>query len=187
MLPEVENYLTVFRTTDAEWRKNRTDIQSREDFYENLVMYRAEISVLDKANSASHKENWNKLKESDNTLVAYIAENCSAYRDHAVDVLRLLPCSLDTLNAFAKEKNWCGVWGEFVEEAKENGLFEGIPHSPERKALTQYMRYRGISSTTRAGISELVNAIVAADTATVVTDRITEAPGEADAVAEPEA
>lgn len=86
----------------------------------------AAVQALNAAVSAA----WDALKASSIPLVAWIAANCRDYEDEATVVLRALPASMDTLDALAREYDWCGVWREFRAQAEQDGVLPSQSEVP---------------------------------------------------------
>jgi hypothetical protein len=67
---------------------------------------------------------WLELGKSENKLVAWIAKNCSEYRDEAQKVLERLPATLGELDELASHHGWCETWDVLKKEALNAGVIE---------------------------------------------------------------
>jgi hypothetical protein len=177
-LPEVAAYIQAL--DDAE-KAREASMDAAEKKYPKRHDWRGEESAkqrsgfgaeIDAAYEAQRKANseaWDALKESSDPLVKWIAENCGEYRGEARRVLSALPATIDELDELASENEWCGVWGQFRDNAAEAGVITGItPLSEARKTVLD-----GIDGLTccrlgrdeRRKVNKLLDAFLAAETA----------------------
>jgi hypothetical protein len=169
LLPEVLAYFQAVDAAEVAFTKGRRDLAgqypgrfgwgaaARE---EHRCFNEAEARLYDDRDEAIHAA-WNALKGSDNPLVAWIAEHCHEYREHAETVLRVLPATEAELDAIAAEGDWCSVWNSFKDRAIEAGVMPGYtPPPPAQKAVLGLLfEDLGISRSYRGKVAELLRAV----------------------------
>ena len=112
----------------------------------------------------STNEAWNKLTQSSDPLVRWIAENCKEYQTYALDVLKVLPATVDELDELAQDEDWCNIWDQFRDRAVKAGVIPGAkPLSPARQALLDYVNNYccGLSRARRKRLTALMDGLVA--------------------------
>lgn len=148
LLPEVQAYITAVDTAVRAARETRVALETKySDAFRDGDYYGTEKSEL---RAAHHRERnaayqtrqvatneaWNRLTQSSDPLVRFIAENCKEYQGYAIQVLKLLPATVDQLDELAENQDWCQIWGQFRDRAVEAGVMPGVkPMSAARKAV----------------------------------------------------
>ncbi|MFD9441930.1 hypothetical protein ACFWBR_27780 [Streptomyces sp. NPDC060006] len=152
MLPEVQKYVeTIEAATTAQSAALVTADEKyaerhgySEDSQRQGSAYRAEIRKAYATCENVQEAAWGALKASGDPLVRWIAENCAEYRGEAQCILAALPATVDELDDLADTKDWCGVWGNFRQQAIDAGVIPGInPPSPARKAVFERIDQEG--------------------------------------------
>lgn len=117
MLPEVEAYFVALKKAEDEYEEARNSAKSY-----------GESRVARNEYAASARKAWDLLKNSNNKLVAWIANNVSRdYEGHASYILKALPVSsISELDEIARNHDWCYVWNEFRSAAIAAGAIEVI-------------------------------------------------------------
>lgn len=169
MLPEVENYITVLRTSQEEYTKKHHELRFGSDgssddlYYNDREKYRIEETKLTEKREEEIKAAWDALKTSDNAIVRFIANNCAKYSEgEAKEALMLLPCSVETVKQVAKDRGWCAAFDTYVEEATDAGLIGGVAYTKEQISLRKHLRSLGVRGDLDE-IQTLVDTIVATE------------------------
>lgn len=90
----------------------------------------AAMKAAGEAAEAAENAAWDALKASGDPLVAWIAAHCRGYAYEATEVLRALPAPIETLDALARKRGWCGIWREFRERAEQDGVLPSQSEVP---------------------------------------------------------
>lgn len=126
MLPEVEKYLSEYEKNTNEFKEKRAEIRRNRSSYPSDEYYDMLNAIEDAWRNATNKT-WDELKNSDNKLVAWIANNeeiGNSFREHAHYILRELPASINVLDRVARANDWCPVWNGFRSQALAAGVIE---------------------------------------------------------------
>jgi hypothetical protein len=202
MLPEIEAYFAAVTITPEQIREKLDAIAAkyREDYgTENNwsdYTFRNYRDACQQVNSTTAREvrrgAWDKLKESEDPLVRYIAENLRDFSEHAEEVFKILPATLDELDQLAAAKSWCSDWDRYVRAAQRAGVLpEAESPTEAEKALYTWFGHSVTSDRAhRRTLKVLVRAVVAealaAATATEDTAEKTDAPAHDAGDAEPQ-
>lgn len=140
MLKVVEDYFTAKRKANEDYESKRTEA-FHELYYSDRDKYNELGEQYIRAFKEATEAATDLLRDSDDKIVEYIAKYAlKDYPDNAEAVLRMLPCSIDTLNAYAKDSNWCDTWTDMVEDAIEAGVVEGDKVAKEVRAFKRALR-----------------------------------------------
>jgi hypothetical protein len=123
MLPEVQEYFDTIDRLETELR-DATEKVGDDLYYSDRTEYYKQVDAARNANLSGQQAAWDKLKESNDPLVKWIAENAEEYHAQARVVLRALPATLHELDAIARDHDWCYVWGQFRDRAIADGAVD---------------------------------------------------------------
>lgn len=177
LLPEVQAYVDATaeaeRVCGAAMEEARKKYPHRVGFtaaaYEERLAYYAATDAAEIAQEGAWIKAWDKLKESHDPLVRWIAENCEDNRDEAEIVLKALPATMGQLDALAAEHDWCGEWNALRDRAINAGVRPGHPpRSAAHKAVLTAIDEEAccpFSPSKKRRISGLLDALVAEATA----------------------
>ena len=180
MLPEVQAYITGRDEAAEALNKAERDLAAKyprrydydysDETRSQRAGYREEINEAHTKAQVAQNEAWNALTQSSEPLVRFIAENCKDYQSYAVEVLRVLPATVDELDELADDQDWCHIWNQFRDRAVEQGLFGEIPKPSEaRIAMNTWLREDyGMGRESYNKLNRLVNAVVAEEGASKV-------------------
>jgi len=73
------------------------------------------------AYEATGRRAWEALKCGD-PLVDWIIDNCEDYQEQALEILALLPVSIEILDDYAAEQGWCETWQDLLDAAERAGV-----------------------------------------------------------------
>lgn len=123
MLPELMEHFAAIDAAQADCTKAydsapRHDYNMSEETCPRCVALKPSQNALRAAEGAA----WSAMRDASDPLLRWIAENCEEYQAAALEVVRALPADMDTLNALAREKDWCGVWDDFKDAARAAGV-----------------------------------------------------------------
>lgn len=110
MLPEVQTYVDSVNAAQEEYDNAGYD---NRDYEKMIDAYRAA---------------WKKLGEDTNdALIKWIVESNEIrlnFYGHAQKIMELLPADLVTIDKYAAERGWCGVWNNLRNQAIAAGAIE---------------------------------------------------------------
>lgn len=179
MYPEVQAYVDTCKEAnearDAAYEKNSAARYAGEI---TLSEHGELNTVARRTARAACVAAWDALKTHSDPLVKFIAERYQSRYSYAVIVLEGLPADYAGLQKIAKNAGWCDDFDEYLEEMVEAGVVENAPVSPSpaRKALfAWYDEENGLSRRERGELTELIDAIVADETAKLLTSTMTDA------------
>lgn len=145
MLPDVRAFIDAREAASTAYRSAMEGVEEQfpkrydyhsDDGREQRRKYSAAREAAAGVEHKAQEEAWEKLAESADPLVRWIAQNCDEYRGEAQTVLRTLPATLDELDELAMERDWCGTWAGFRDQAIAAGVVSGVkPLSEARKAV----------------------------------------------------
>lgn len=113
MYPEVEQYIAARSAADEVYAA-----APRQDWDKPHTPETCAVCAQEAAYAAA----WEALKDSQEPLVRWIAENCWDYASEALTALKALPAPMSELDALASRNGWCGTWESFKTQARQAGV-----------------------------------------------------------------
>lgn len=172
MLKDVEAYFAPIAETqeelDAAEAAHKAAIEAYDKTYAEFDrLRRAQAAAIE----ASYTERAEALKNSEDPMVKWIAENTlRSNRAYAEEILKRLPDTLENLDAYAQGAGWCSDWSRMVQRAVNDGVVAWAPvPAPVQEALDYIQRNLGSSyaRTLRPALTKMAAQLTAAaDTAT---------------------
>lgn len=181
MQPEVRKYVESVDAANAAYKaavdaaaaKYPERFGFTEDGERQARAFDKEADAAYAACNAARTTAWDALKASSDPMVKWIAENCAQYKGEAQHVLSALPATVDELDELADRQGWCGVWGEFRQQAIDAGVMPGFtPPSPARKALFDQIDREGccrMGASSKARIGKALDALISEAMATAAS------------------
>lgn len=110
-------------------------------------------------------EAWNKLGQTTtDPLVRFIVAECKEYQNRAVQVLEILPATVEQLDELAEGQDWCLIWNQFRDKAIDAGVMPGVkPLSAAYKAVLDQVDEESccsLGASARSRIVALLDALV---------------------------
>lgn len=92
---------------------------------------------------------WDDMAASENSLVAWIASNCWNIRGHARQLLAILPKSLDEIDRFALEREWCDDYDKLRRQALLDGAVPSEHYRLWMKGSSRWVPFNNLYVGTR--------------------------------------
>ena len=147
MLPQIEKYFADIKTAEDEYDKTcataATELRAAPESGYNTIASRIYDATVEHAQNIKEIKidgTWEALKKDQDPAVAWIAIHCAGYKEHADEVLRILPATVDQLRQFRTNKGWCSDYTNFLERAIDDGVLGPADPNRLRESLTSWFR-----------------------------------------------
>lgn len=176
MLPDVAAYLKAVDAAEYARNTERDAINKQYPFISDPAAWdTAKYRESETARSKAHQESVDRyhtamaaalkaLRESSDPLVAWVAREVQPYHeDEALALLKALPMTVEELDAFADDADWCSAYTRLRLDAQQAGVLPGLePLSRDERALLEWVIEKAddrLSMTELRQFSSLVDSI----------------------------
>lgn len=148
ILPEVRRYLDAWDAELSRLDKMRDELDnllherglSEEKMTAYLTARDAYYEAYEKRDQVHDELTATLRAETEDQIVKFIAGKwLDVYPDESIEVLKILPATVDEMCALARENGWCSSWDVALSAAIEAGVIEQTPAWNVKRELRELL------------------------------------------------